>query len=200
MKEDFPHCDCEEFSIKKSKSRKSSEYIGESLCGGSPSDSYKMFPVVEDSCSKIPECSEQAPTILSPMIQSCRKISAISDFNRIEDKKFSYFPTSYKMSTNPNDYRKKSEDQLANRMMCTKTNCDTQDACIQLQSADCVLNNKRKHSEMIRLDKLEKDASPFNVPDRRSQAEINARKRINKLMNKDYKRPRIMTECISDVN
>mmetsp|Transcript_12464 Transcript_12464/g.14013 ORF Transcript_12464/g.14013 Transcript_12464/m.14013 type:complete len:88 (+) Transcript_12464:155-418(+) len=44
-------------------------------------------------------------------------------------------------------------------------------SCIKLQSEDSsVVPNKRKHSEMVRYDKLEKiEESPFNIPTPRDQ-------------------------------
>lgn len=59
------------------------------------------------------------------------------------------------------------------------------EAWIYLQQADSLPNNKRKYSEMIRLDKLDKsENSPFHIPSNPNEYENSAKKRINKLMNK----------------
>ena len=105
-----------------------------------------------------------------------------------KEKKFSYFPSAYKMST--------FENQELNQAELKKAEHSEQSgAWIYLQQSDSAFNNKRKYSEMIRLDKLDKgENSPFHIPSNPNNYENSAKKRINKLISKEQRRSRLMTE------
>jgi hypothetical protein len=109
--------------------------------------------------------------------------------------KFSYFPQSYKMSTVDVEILKEVEDPPVAHLPNY-----SQAPCIHLQAEDTQNHNKRKHSEMVRLEKLETENHvTFDVPTSKEYMETNIKKRINKLMSKNRKRGRIMTESVSQV-
>jgi hypothetical protein len=109
--------------------------------------------------------------------------------------KFSYFPQSYKMSTVDVEIPKEVEEPPIAHLPNY-----SQAPCIQLQAEDTHNHNKRKHSEMVRLDKLETgNHVTFDVPTSKEHMETNIKKRINKLMSKNRKRDRCMTESVSQV-
>jgi SHAQKYF class myb-like DNA-binding protein len=108
-------------------------------------------------------------------------------------KKFSYFPSSYKMSTMDNPIRKQSEE-----VVLPKLTFESDGSCIQLKPSLGDISNKRKHSEMVRLDKIVR-VDNFHAPTPKDFTEISGRKRVNKLLAKDKRRQRLMTETASDV-
>jgi hypothetical protein len=89
---------------------------------------------------------------------------------------------------------------------------------VQLTQEEPACGSKRKHSEIVRLEKpnkidispcegqntckggiFRKSSSPFDMPMPREQVEANGKKRVNKLMSKHQKRNRFMTESVAAV-
>lgn len=97
------------------------------------------------------------------------------------------------MSTMDNPLRKQSEE-----VMLPKPAFETERSCVQLQHSYGDASNKRKHSEMVRLDKLVK-VDTFHPPSPMNFIEHSGRKRVNKLLAKNSRRQRLMTETASDV-
>jgi len=117
-------------------------------------------------------------------------ITPVLSESRKKELRFSYFPTAYKMSVVNND-EKLAQDCLT-PLAAVK---EQPESCVNLRLNETVMSNKRKYSEMIRLDKLDKDESAqFHIPPTRGSHELSARKRINKLVWKKQGRGRFMTE------
>jgi len=115
---------------------------------------------------------------------------------KLQENKFSYFPSSYKMSIVDPAARKVSED-----FNLPAPSIEQEETCIQLQPIETDTSGKRKRSEMVRLDKLVKNEdSIFHAPSPKDQSNLSGKKRPAQTMNKFVKRQRIMTECVNNVN
>lgn len=194
LQQNFPECDCEEF--RKILNNQGSSKSKKSMCDDEQSGNSPHAPESQDGY--LPE--DFSPDGVNQKSPGTRDIKKNGDGSQqIDERKFSYFPSSYKMSTTHEMNHKKQ----APSVMTSETPSvigavmEPQDPCIQLQSLED-FPQKRKHSEMIRLDKLDKSESVrFHIPNPKEQTELAGKKRVNKLMAK-YKRNRIMTESPMD--
>lgn len=123
------------------------------------------------------------------------KSENLKDTSENKNQKFSYFPQSYKMKTVDVEIPKKVEEPVIAHLQNQH-----QAPCVKLQTEDIQNQIKRKRSEMVRLEKLETaNHVTFDVPTPKEYIEASSKKRINKLMSKNRRRDRIMTENVSHV-
>lgn len=88
--QNIPECDCHEFTVQRS--GKGSDCVSKSSQSSPTKTPYRMTSF---------GATENPETMISAQMPS-----------KASGKQFSYFPSSYRMSTTTNDVRKLSEDQL----------------------------------------------------------------------------------------
>ncbi|CAI2386597.1 unnamed protein product [Moneuplotes crassus] len=176
--QDFPDCDCDQFISKKTKT---SSVIKSDNSDCKSSKSFERKPTVE--------------------FENCEQQNEVRDTNSNEQS-FTYFPATYKMATMgmTTPQSQPNQDSFKFEKSFDSYKKDSSSPCIQLSSENPKRNSlKRKHSEIVRLDKLERvDVPDFHMPTPVGQEDINKKTKINKREAKLLRRQRIMTETVQD--